>query len=225
MRREVRLRVQGRQREDLKEHDGFQRARAHKVYVEKKKHKEGEPQQTLLDQLDKWPTQSANTRAVTEDLAKAIALDKRPVSLVDGDGFSAWLNKYLPRYPVPAHVTIAAKIDEIGGGFVAFLKEIVSAAPGYALTTDGWTSDAGHFYRCQTVHFSGQNRCDCTVLFSPSVCAAVLLTSQQRFWWPFWPDSTWMLESASLSRQTAVRWKLLRSDWVSLLAFPAFVTG
>ena len=90
---------------------------------------------------------------MTEDLAKAIALDKRPVSLVDGVGFSAWLSKYLPLYPVPTHATIAARIDDIGGGFVAFLKKTVAFAPAYALTTDGWTSDAGHFYRCMTVHF------------------------------------------------------------------------
>ncbi len=126
-------------------------ARQHKIYLEAATKKN----QSVQGRLDEgqWSTQSSTTRGVTEDLAKAIAIDKRPVAMVDGEGFRAWLNKYLPQYPVPAHVTIAAKIEEIGGGFVAFLKQTVALVPSYALTTDGWTSDAGHFYRCLTTHF------------------------------------------------------------------------
>ncbi len=194
--------------------DSISLSRAHKIFVEKKA-KKGEPVQMRLDQPGKWSSQSVNTRDVTEDLAKAIALDKRPVSLVDGVGFSAWLSKYLPQYPMPAHITIAAKIDEIGGGFVAFLKKTVALAPAYALTTDGWTSDAGHFYCCQTIHFFRPESLRLySFVLALGLCgrtadesAAFLVSVLARF--------SLMLENASLSRRTAVRCKLLQSDCVS----------
>jgi hypothetical protein len=52
------------------------------VYPEKKR-KKGEQGVTQATLTAQWSTQGATTRAVTEDLAKAIALDKRPVTLLE----------------------------------------------------------------------------------------------------------------------------------------------
>ncbi len=126
-------------------------SKKHKIVIEKDE--AGPLKQARLDGMGTWSSQSGRTKAVTSDLAKMIALDKLPAGMVDGVGFKAFMAKWLPQFPGVTAPTIASKLGDLANGFHAFFLRVFASVDGYSLTTDGWTSDAGHFYRCLTIHF------------------------------------------------------------------------
>ena len=96
---------------------------------------------------------SQRAAAITERVAAFIALDLRPLRVVEGTGFKQLMNYIEPGYIVPSrtHVTSIChkKYSAIKGEVLSSLQSIQSVA----LTCDIWTSRTVQAYLTVTVHF------------------------------------------------------------------------
>ena len=90
---------------------------------------------------------------ITDSIVNFVALDLRPVSVVNGGGFRRLLPMPEPGYRVPSHTHIASLLRQKHTDERARLKNFLASIPAVTLTTDMWTSKAMEDYITATVHF------------------------------------------------------------------------
>ncbi|KAM4592402.1 E3 SUMO-protein ligase ZBED1-like [Odontesthes bonariensis] len=110
-------------------------------------------QSTMRQFLQKSLT-PARQNTIDEELAKMVAQDFQPFSIVEDVGFRAYSYGLNPMYALPSRKTLSQKI--IPGLYEAArasLQERVKRAPAVCLTTDCWTSRATTSFMSVTCHF------------------------------------------------------------------------
>ncbi|XP_051778436.1 E3 SUMO-protein ligase ZBED1-like [Erpetoichthys calabaricus] len=91
---------------------------------------------------------------IDEELAKMIAHDFQPFSIVEDKGFRTFTHALNPFYVIPSRKTLSHKIiPNLYDRKRASLQERVKKAPGVCLTTDCWTSRATTSNMSVTCHF------------------------------------------------------------------------
>lgn len=96
----------------------------------------------------------ARQNAIDEELAKMVASDFQPFSIVEDAGFRSYSHALNPMYALPSRKTLSQKI--IPGLYDtarASLEERVKKASAVCLTTDCWTSRTTTSYMSVTCHF------------------------------------------------------------------------
>lgn len=92
--------------------------------------------------------------SIDDELAKMVALDFQPFSIVEDEGFRNYSHALNPMYTLPSRKTLSQKI--IPGLYEATresLQERVKRATAVCLTTDCWTSRATMAFMSVTCHF------------------------------------------------------------------------
>lgn len=101
----------------------------------------------------KLPPSSARAIAITRDIGMFIAMDMRPFSVVENEGFRRVLHRMDPKYTIPSRVhfsrTVVPKLYEESK---ANVKQTIQEAESIAITTDGWTSRNTESYITITAH-------------------------------------------------------------------------
>jgi hypothetical protein len=90
---------------------------------------------------------------LTKQLAEMCALDFRPISIVNGKGFHAFVNAIDPSYQIPSCTTVCNYLKKSYIDAKAVMIEQISGQEGVALTTDLWTSAANDGYITVTAHY------------------------------------------------------------------------
>jgi hypothetical protein len=90
---------------------------------------------------------------LTNSLAQFVAEDLRPCSIVEGTGFRRMMKLAAPGYNVPCAETIASRIGGYHENMKTFVGKLLEEVPGYAITTDGWSSKASLHYIGSTLHY------------------------------------------------------------------------
>ena len=97
---------------------------------------------------------SARAKSITMGVARFIAMDLRPYSVVENDGFHELLRELEPRYKIPSRQHFSETcIPELYKKTKTDLKAKLSSAERVAITTDAWTSRATDSYITITVHY------------------------------------------------------------------------
>jgi len=93
-------------------------------------------------------------KTIDEELAKMIACDFQPFSVVDDKGFRRFVHALNPMYAIPCRKTLSQKtIPGLYDRERASLQERVKKATAVCLTTDSWTSRTTTSYLSVTCHF------------------------------------------------------------------------
>ncbi|KAL6463245.1 hypothetical protein MHYP_G00276360 [Metynnis hypsauchen] len=96
----------------------------------------------------------ARQNAIDEELAKMVARDFQPFSIVKDVGFRSYSHALNPMYAVPSRKTLSQKIiPGLYDAARASLQERVKRASAVCLTTDCWTSRATTSFMSVTCHF------------------------------------------------------------------------
>ncbi|KAG2455213.1 RBM5 protein, partial [Polypterus senegalus] len=90
---------------------------------------------------------------IDEELAKMIATDFQPFSIVEDTGFKKYSQALNPSYIPPSRKALAQKVTNMYDRETASLKRRVSKVPAVCLTTDCWTSRTTASYMSVTCHF------------------------------------------------------------------------
>ena len=90
---------------------------------------------------------------INKRLAEMCALDFRPISIVNGEGFKRFVQALNPNYSIPSHTTIRNYVHRSYVEAKQQIKSIISKAPSVSLTTDLWTSHATQSYITVTCHY------------------------------------------------------------------------
>lgn len=106
----------------------------------------------LNGSLPMWTVADPRAKALTEDIAKMIAIDGRPAHDVAKPGFKAFVKKRFAQWPGTTPPTIASRHKEFCESFFQWFKAYSKTVEWWAGTTDGWTSDANEKYRTFTFH-------------------------------------------------------------------------
>jgi hypothetical protein len=88
-----------------------------------------------------------------DDIARWFALDGEPPNTVNHRGFRQFCAERFPNFPVPSAPTILGRLKGFSMGFLAWFRTFQTSVEWYALTSDGWRSDAKQHYRTVTMHF------------------------------------------------------------------------
>ena len=97
---------------------------------------------------------SDRARSITRSIGLFMALDMRPYSVVDNDGFQRMIEVLEPRYKIPSrthfsNTVVPSLYEELKMSVAQGLKN----AHFIALTTDGWTSRATESFITVTAHY------------------------------------------------------------------------
>ena len=96
---------------------------------------------------------TTRARKITQLLVDMVAIDARPIAIVEGTGFKRLVNYLEPGYKVPSAVHIASCLHErysqVKGVIIKHLQNVSHIA----LTSDIWTSLATQSYISATAHF------------------------------------------------------------------------
>lgn len=77
-----------------------------------------------------------------------------PIDTVNDSGFRNMLKEFEPRYQLPDRKTIANNyLPAMFEEQKKLVRQNISKASHYAITTDAWTSRANHAYTTLTVHY------------------------------------------------------------------------
>ena len=87
-------------------------------------------------------------------VAHCIAVDMRPLAMVNGKGFRLMFEEAVPGYKLPAPKTLRNKIipDMVKEG-KAILKEELKGTDWIAITSDGWTDNSMTPFIAVTTHY------------------------------------------------------------------------
>ena len=91
--------------------------------------------------------------AITERVAAFVALDLRPLRVVEGTGFKQLMNYIEPAYVVPSRTHITSICSKKYHTIKEEVLSCLESTPSVALTTDIWTSRTVQAYITVTVHF------------------------------------------------------------------------
>ena len=101
----------------------------------------------------KLTTDSHRYKAITRSITEMCAIDMRPISIVDGQGFKNYSYALDPSYIVLSHNTIGTYVRKSYQDAKEALVEIIKAQDAVAFTTDISTSHATESYLTLTCHF------------------------------------------------------------------------
>ena len=91
-------------------------------------------------------------------LALMCAMDMRPLSIAEGEGFRLFVNTIAPLYKIPCRRTVVGHLTTMyESEKSALVKEIREAGGNLSITSDLWTSAAHEGYITITGHFIDQN--------------------------------------------------------------------
>ncbi|KAL0202013.1 hypothetical protein M9458_000031 [Cirrhinus mrigala] len=97
-------------------------------------------------------------QTITKAIGVFMALDMRPFSVVENDGFTHLLSVLEPRYQLPSRPHFSQNVlPQLYSEVRAKLVEDLSNAKFIALTTDGWTSRATQSFMTITAHYITDN--------------------------------------------------------------------
>ena len=77
---------------------------------------------------------------ITQQIARMVAVDMQPFTIVEDQGFLELLNMLVPSYEIPSRGTIADRVKLLYSQMESQLKQKLSAINYVALTTNTWTS-------------------------------------------------------------------------------------
>ena len=130
--------------------------------VEYSKAKEGEVEEADRPTMKQTPLEVgpsvkkcslARTKEINSALSDFIALDLRPIAVVDGTGFNRFLNCVEPGYVVPSRTFVMNCLKERYAAMKHKLQESFRLCDNLALTSDIWTSCATQAYVTITAHY------------------------------------------------------------------------
>ncbi len=102
----------------------------------------------------KFPANSDRAQKITNAIAIFMALDMRPFSVVENEGFKYLLSVLEPRYLLPSRAHFSQNVlPKLQEKKKAKVEERLSTAESIAITTDGWTSRATDSYMTITAHY------------------------------------------------------------------------
>ena len=128
------------------------------LYAKNTKSAEGTSENTITSYTRSTRCSDARAKEITGKIVNMIALDLRPVNMVEGEGLRSLINYFEPAYKIPCRKHFTAMINSQHRFGVQKLKEkLAKEAVGLSLTTDIWTSVAMEAYMTVTVHFIDLN--------------------------------------------------------------------
>lgn len=92
-------------------------------------------------------------REITDKIAEFIALDMRPVNVIDGEGFKELMRTLEPGYTVPKRETIMHSVDVKYASICVKVYMLIKNCKAVSLTTDIWTTLQMEAYLTVTAHF------------------------------------------------------------------------
>ncbi|XP_073668771.1 zinc finger BED domain-containing protein 4-like [Paramisgurnus dabryanus] len=102
------------------------------------------------------PITEKRKREITDAIVEFIAMDMRPINVVEGEGFRKLIKKMEPDYTVPNRSSVSnalsLKYSDLRGQIFA----LVGNAMAVSFTTDIWTSVSMEAYMAVTCHFITQ---------------------------------------------------------------------
>ena len=104
--------------------------------------KKQQPKQSVLNHSSLRVCSSQKAAAITERIANFVALDLRPLRVVEGTGFKQLMNYIEPAYVVPSHTHITSIICKKYHTIKEELLSSLVSTLSVSLTTDIWTSRA-----------------------------------------------------------------------------------
>ncbi|XP_020315982.1 zinc finger BED domain-containing protein 1-like [Oncorhynchus kisutch] len=107
--------------------------------------------QTTLDQNS--PISEKRKREITEGIVDFIALDMRPVNLIEGVGFKDMMKILEPGYTVPKRETVMQALTAKYETTKEKVLESIKNSQAVSFTTDMWTSLRMESYMTVTAHF------------------------------------------------------------------------
>ncbi|KAM3597786.1 uncharacterized protein V6R79_009217 [Siganus canaliculatus] len=99
------------------------------------------------------PISEKRKRDIMEKIAEFVALDMRPVNIVEGDGFKELMRTLEPRYTVPKREMVMQAVDAKYTFTRAEIYKLIQECEAVNLTTDIWTSVQMEAYVTVTAHF------------------------------------------------------------------------
>ena len=118
--------------------------------ADKKKQK---PQQSVLSHGTLRVCGSQRAAAITDRVAAFVALDLRPLRVVEGTGFKQLMNYIEPAYVVPSRTHITSICRKKYHAIKQEVSNSLESTTSVALTTDIWTSRTVQSYITVTVNF------------------------------------------------------------------------
>uniref|UniRef100_A0A3B5A479 BED-type domain-containing protein n=1 Tax=Stegastes partitus TaxID=144197 RepID=A0A3B5A479_9TELE len=96
----------------------------------------------------------ATTEKLTNSIAKWVAADCRPISIVEDEGLKEAFQIALPdpNFQLPSRTTVMKRIHQLYGNERNAKEELLAGACHVALTGDHWTSVSNHNYLGVTAH-------------------------------------------------------------------------
>ena len=99
----------------------------------------------------------ARSEQITQQIAKMIAVDLQPLSIVEDHGFRELIQLFVPQYVMPSRGTIRKRIELFHSNMEVSLRTKIQKELAVALTTDAWTSCHNESYVAFTAHFINEN--------------------------------------------------------------------
>ena len=99
------------------------------------------------------PLTERRKKEITKAIVDFIAMDMRPISVIEGAGFIRMVKAMAPGYTIPCRTTITKQISLLHDTTREKLKSDIDNAAAVAFTTDAWTSVATEAYMAVTCHF------------------------------------------------------------------------
>ncbi|XP_065115787.1 E3 SUMO-protein ligase ZBED1-like [Paramisgurnus dabryanus] len=99
------------------------------------------------------PLSEKRKRDITDKIAEFIALDMRPVNVVEGEGFKELMRTLEPGYTVPKRETVMHALDAKYASIRTEVYASINNCKAISLTTDIWTSLQMEAYLTVTAHF------------------------------------------------------------------------
>ncbi|KAK0145706.1 Zinc finger BED domain-containing protein 1 [Merluccius polli] len=130
-------------------------SRYHTELEEKRPVPEGSGSQRTIEQaLAQLPPNSDRAKRITKSIGKFIAMDLRPYSVVENEGFREMVHTLEPRYKIPCrrYFTDTA-IPTLYAETKSKVLDTLTNAGRVAITCDAWTSIATVSYVTVTAHF------------------------------------------------------------------------
>ncbi|XP_078111814.1 E3 SUMO-protein ligase ZBED1-like [Sander vitreus] len=112
-------------------------------------------QSSILESATRRPADKTKSQKITTALAKWVATNCRPVSIVEDSGLKEVLRIACsdPSYTLPSRGTVVSRIQSLYDTEKAAKLELLQSANAVSLTGDHWTSVSNHNYLEVTAHY------------------------------------------------------------------------
>lgn len=108
----------------------------------------------VFNKTKKFASDDPRSKEITKKIAEMICTDDQPFSVVDDVGFRRLISHLEPRYPMVTRQHLSNTIiPEMYDKLTQQVVNVVAGCENVAITSDIWTSTAGHDYFSVTIHF------------------------------------------------------------------------